>query len=171
MASEIEILRVLKILGDVYSSYHLSSSAVEVYVRLLADIPGEVLERAALEHISRSNYFPAIAELRSAAFDILEAISPIPTDYEAWGEVQSEIRRVGHVGQPQFSHELIARAVELLGWRYLCLSENPVADRAHFVQAYQALREGKRRDTRRLQIVGDFIIALRSSATPLLPAR
>jgi hypothetical protein len=171
MASEIEILRVLKILGDVYSSYHLSSSAVEVYVRLLADIPGEVMERAALEHIGHSKYFPAIAELRTAAFDILEAITPLPSDYEAWGEVQAEIRRVGHVQPPEFSHELIAQAVDLLGWRYLCLSENPVADRAHFVQAYQALREGRRRDTRRLKMVSDFIAALQASKTPLLSER
>jgi hypothetical protein len=168
MASEIEILQVLKILGDVYSNYHLSSAAVEVYVQLLADIPGEVLEQAALEHISRSTFFPAIAELRTAAFDILEAINPIPTDYEAWAEVQAEIRRVGHVGLPQFSHALIAKSVDLLGWRYLCLSENPVADRAHFVQAYQALRESTRRDTRRLQLVHQFIAALQASNSPQL---
>lgn len=168
MADEIEILQVLKILEDVYSSYRLSSDAVEVYVQLLADVPGEVLKQAALDYISRSTFFPAIAELRTAAFDIIEAIHPIPMDYEAWAEVQAEIRRVGYIGQPQFSHTLIAKAVELLGWRYLCLSENPVADRAHFVQAYQALREGTRRDTRRLQLVHQFIAALQVQDQPQL---
>jgi hypothetical protein len=168
MASEIEILQVLKILGDVYSNYHLSSAAVEVYVQLLADIPGEVLKQAALDHISRSNFFPAVAELRTAAFDILEAILPIPTDYEAWAEVQAEIRRVGYVGQPQFSHALITKAIDLLGWRCLCLSENPVADRAHFVPAYQALRESIRRDARRLQLVQQFIAALKATNQPQL---
>jgi hypothetical protein len=168
MADEIEILQVLKILGDVYSNYRLSSAAVEVYVQLLADVPGEVLKQAALDHISRSNFFPAIAELRTAAFDILDAINPVPTDYEAWAEVQVEIRRVGHVEQPQFSHALITKAVELLGWRCLCLSENPVADRAHFVQAYQALRESTRRDTRRLQLVHQFIAALQVPDQPQL---
>jgi hypothetical protein len=168
MASEMEVLRVLKILGDIYPSYHLSSSAVEIYVRLLADLPGEVLEQAALEHISLSTFFPAIAELRSAAFDILEAITPLPSDYEAWAEVQAEIRRVGHVGQPQFSHELTDKVVALLGWRYLCLSENPVADRSHFIQAYQALRNGKQQELRRLQVVGEFIVALKAAGKPLL---
>jgi hypothetical protein len=171
MASEMEILRVLKILGDIYPSYHLSSSAVEVYVRLLADLPGEVLEQAALEHISRSTYFPAIAELRSATFDIIEAITPLPTDYEAWAEVQAETRRVGHVGLPQFSHGLIEQVVGLLGWRYLCLSENPVADRSHFIQAYQALRANKQRDMRRLQVVGEFIIAAKSAEKALLASK
>jgi len=112
MATELETLRVLKILGDIYPSFHLSSSAIEVYVQMLSDIPGSVLEQAALDHISRSTFFPAIAELRSAAFNILEAANPIPTDYEAWAEVQAEIRRVGHSGKPQFRNPLAAQVVE-----------------------------------------------------------
>ena len=96
VATEIEILSVLKILGDVYPSHRLSSSAVEVYVRLLADIPAMLLEQAALDHISRSAFFPAIAEMRAAAFNILESADPLPGGYEAWAEVQAEIGRVGH---------------------------------------------------------------------------
>ncbi len=168
MATEIEILRVLKILGDVYPSFHLSSAAIEIYVQLLTDIPGPVLEQATLDHISHSTFFPAIAELRSAAFSILEAVDPIPTDYEAWGEVQVEIRRIGHCGKPQLQNALAAQVVEQLGWRSLCLSENPVADRAHFVQAYQALVERQRYSARRLQIVTEFIAALKTSIQPLL---
>lgn len=169
MATEIEVLRVLKILGDVYPSFHLSSSAIEVYVQLLADIPGPVLEQAALDHISRSTFFPAIAELRSAAFDILEAVDPIPTDYEAWAEVQAEIRRVGHCGRPELKNPLAAQVVAQLGWRYLCFSENPVADRAHFVQAYQALAGRQRCSNRRLQMVNRFIAALQAADQPQLP--
>jgi len=56
-----------------------------------------------------------------------------------------------------------------LGWRYLCFSENPVADRAHFVQAYQALAERQRYSTRRLQAVTQFIAALKAAHQPLLP--
>ncbi len=168
MATEIETLRVLKILGDIYPSFHLSSSAIEVYVQVLADIPGPVLEQAALDHISRSTFFPAVAELRSAAFGILEAADPTPTDYEAWAEVQAEIRRVGHAGKPQFQNPLAAKVVDQLGWRYLCLSENPVADRAHFVQAYQALAERLRLSTRRLQAVTQFIAVLKAADQPLL---
>ena len=168
MATEIETLRVLKILGDVYPSFQLSSSAIEVYVRLLADIPSLILEQSALDHISRSTFFPSIAELRSAAFSIIEAVDPIPTEYEAWSEVQSEIHRVGHRDPPQFDNPLTAQVVEQLGWRYLCLSENPVADRAHFVQAYQALGERQRSSARRLQMVTEFITALKSADHPKL---
>jgi hypothetical protein len=168
MATEIETLRVLKILGDVYPYYQLSSSAIEVYVRLLADISGPVLEQSALEHISHSKFFPSIAELRSAAFSIIEAANPIPSEYEAWSEVQAEIQQVGHCNQPHFTNPITAQVVEQLGWRTLCLSENPVADRAHFVQAYLAVAERQRYSARRLPVVSDFIAALKSADHPQL---
>ena len=168
MATEIEILRVLKILGDVYPTYQLSSSAIEVYVRLLADIPGCVLEQSALDHISRSRFFPCIAELRSAAFSIIDATEPIPTEYEAWSEVQAEIHRVGHCNHPQLDNPIATKVVEQLGWRYLCLSENPVADRAHFVQAYQALAERERSSAHRLPMVIEFIAELKAADHPKL---
>jgi hypothetical protein len=168
VATEIEILSVLKILGDVYPTHRLSSAAIEVYVRLLADIPGMLLEQAALDHISRSTFFPAIAELRSAAFNIIEAVDPIPSGFEAWAEVQSEIRRVGHCGNPQFANPITAQVVELFGWRYLCLSENPVADRAHFVQAYHDLATHRRDAAHRLTIVTQFITGLQAGDHPQL---
>ncbi len=168
MATEIEVLRILKLLGDVYPSFNLNSSAVEVYVHLLADIPGTVLEQAVLDHISRSTFFPAIAELRTTAFNILEAAYPIPTAYEAWAEVQAEIQRVGHCGRPELKNSIAAQVVAQLGWRYLCFSENPVADRAHFVQAYQAMVERQRCSTRRLQMVNQFIAALQAADQPQL---
>ena len=168
MATEIEILRVLKILGDVYPSFQLSSSAIKVYVRLLDDIPGSVLEQSALDHISRSTFFPSIAELRSAAFNIIDATDPVPNEYEAWSEVQSEIHHVGHISLPHFDNPITTKVVEQLGWRYLCLSENPVADRSHFVQAYQALAERERISAHRLAIVTDFISSLKAADHPKL---
>jgi len=118
--------------------------------------------------LARGDLDAAIAELRAAAFNILETANPIPTDYEAWAEVQAEIRRVGHCGQPQFENPLAEQVVQQLGWRYLCLSENPVADRAHFVQAYQAMSERQRHSARRLQVVTEFIATLKAADRPLL---
>ena len=93
MATEIEILSVLKILGDVYPTYKLTSTAIELYIQLLADIPARVLEKSALDHISRSSFFPSVAELRQTAFRLIEMTRPEPTEYEAWSEVQDEIQK------------------------------------------------------------------------------
>src|SRR5512136_609790 len=105
VATEIEILHVLKILGDIYPSFQLSSSAIEIYVSLLSDIPGNILGQSALDHISSSSFFPSIAELRSGAFNIIEATAPVPSGYEAWAEVLKEMQRVGYLGRPKFTNQ------------------------------------------------------------------
>jgi hypothetical protein len=161
MASEAKVLQVLEVLTVVFPNFPLNSQAVGVYVRLLEDIPDEVLGQAALDLLSRSTYFPTIAELRTAALDLLEAVDPIPSEYEAWGEVQEQIGRVGHSGEPEFCHELVKRVVDILGWRYLCLSEEAVADRAHFFQAYKSLAQTHRQKERRLAEVKVFVSARR----------
>ena len=56
----------------------------------------------------------------------------------------------GTAASRKFENPLAEQVVQQLGWRYLCLSENPVADRAHFVQAYQAMAERQRQSARRL---------------------
>jgi hypothetical protein len=137
-------------------------------VQLLADIPGAMLEQSSMEHISHSTFFPSIAELRSAAFSIIEAAHPVPTAYEAWSEVQALIQHVGHYNHPIFDNPITAQVVNQLSWRYLCLSENPVADRAHFIQAYQVLIEREKNSDHRLPMVNEFISVLNAGDHPKL---
>ena len=115
MASEAVVLQVLELFTTMYPNYALTSPAIGVYVRLLEDIPDEVLSQAALDLLSRSTYFPTIAELRSAAQELLEAFAPVPHEYLAWAEVQDQIQEQGHAGKPVFSHPLVGKAVEILG--------------------------------------------------------
>lgn len=169
MSEPQEILRVLALLGAVYPGFELKELTVEVYIRLLRDLPAPALEQAALDHISRSKFFPTIAELRSSAFDLLETAHPAPEAHSAWLEVQAEIERVGRKGQPEFSSPLVQQAVEALGWQNLCNSDNPVAERSHFVQVYQAAIGRERQSARRLPEVQTFI-ALQSGNAACLPA-
>jgi hypothetical protein len=169
MSNPQDILPVLALLGAVYPGFELKDLTVEVYLRLLADLPAEALEKAALDHIARSKFFPTIAELRQAAFDLLEAIDPQPVPQQAWGLVQAEIERVGHAGTPKFEFLAIAQAVEALGWRALCVSDNPIAERAHFVQVYQAILERQRQEARRLPEVRQFLALQRGQAQTALP--
>ena len=166
--SPLELLKTVRLLGDAYPSFPLSSATIDVYVRLLADLPADLLEQAALDHISRSAFFPTVAELRSAAFDLLAAAHPSPSAQEAWLAVLAEVERVGHAGQPQFADPLAQQAVGALGWRSLCLSENPVSERAHFVQVYQALRAGQQQEARRLPEVRRFLALQAGSSVAAL---
>jgi len=169
MATQIEILKVIKVLGDAYPTFQLTKASIEVYVRMLSDLPSELLEKATLDHISRSTFFPTIAELRSAAFDLLDLPNQALSTHEAWLQVQAEIRRVGHSGVPVFDDPLIAQAVEAMGWYNLCTSENPISDRSHFVQIYQSAIERKRQEDRRLPEVQRYIALNAGKTTKFLP--
>jgi len=61
------ILQVLVTLGQAYPNQGISREGLDIYVHMLADIPVDLLWRAAERHMAESQYFPRIAELRSQA--------------------------------------------------------------------------------------------------------
>ena len=110
------------------------SGLFDIWVQLLADLPGEVLRASALQHISESKWFPSVSDLRDASARILYPRRQ--TAIEAWGEVRRAFGTVGYYGIPQFSDDVTDAVVAELGWRNLCMSECQEADRARFLQGY-----------------------------------
>ncbi len=135
-SSPSDIHKILIVLASVYPNFILQEATVKIYEQFLRDIEPELLDQAAKLTISRCKFFPTIAELREAAVEIVTRATGTPSAIQAWGEVLDQMRITGSYREPQFSHSLIARVVSYFGWRELCLSENPVADRARFLQAY-----------------------------------
>ena len=143
MATNDEVTRVLGTLMLAYPSWGESFGAkidgtLEVYRRSLLDIDGNLLEAAAMQHISASKWFPAVSELREAALSIITHGEESPE--EAWGEVKKAFRVYGSYREPIFSNAKIAQTVKIMGWMNLCMSENEIADRAHFFKIYQSVQ-------------------------------
>lgn len=144
MATKSEIDHVLAILIAAYPYMQKDNGAnmaatLQVYHRTLADIDAPALLAAALDHISRSKFFPSVSELRDAAYRVVTLNQPSPE--EAWGEVKAAFRRWGYTGKPEWSHPAIEATVKIMGWRELCQSENEVADRAHFLRIYASVEQ------------------------------
>jgi hypothetical protein len=110
------------------------ASLFDIWVRLLADLPVEILRASALQHISESKWFPAVSDLRDAAARILYPRRQ--TAIEAWGEVRRAFGRWWPNGMPEFSDDVTTAVVAELGWHSLCMSECQEADRARFLQGY-----------------------------------
>jgi len=131
------IVKTLSPLVAAYPNHPFKAETAELYDRLLADIPEDVLKAAVIGHITESIYFPSIADLRRRAAEIIE---DIPSAEEAWMSVGIYLRRVGSGGRPCDS--IINRVVESLGgYPGLADSDNPSADRAQFIRLYGSLRE------------------------------
>lgn len=105
---------------------------------MLKDIDYPVLELAVKKLISEMVYPPTIADIRRAVVETKE-ISPLDAA-SAWGEVKDAIRYFGSYRKEDALKSLspiTSKVVQSMGWQELCLSENQMADRAHFIRLYE----------------------------------
>lgn len=113
---------------------------VKAYCRYIVDLPFAQAKEAAESLCTTSKYLPSIAELREETVKRIPG-AYIPSTSEAWTEVSQAIKH-GKIDQaPTFSHQLISHVVRVMGWFDLLHSEQPLADRAHFMRLYSDLRE------------------------------
>lgn len=140
------------LLAACYPRYQLTDDTVDAYVLMLADIPADLLKAGAIEHARQSKWFPSVAELVSAAHDVGHHTVDALVASEAWGVVTRRLRvpdRTWIGGQEYVRRpcdENTERAVEAIGgWTYLRHSEDGVADRARFIEAYKDIAARERR--------------------------
>ena len=110
---------------------------VSAWEVMLADIPFEVAKAAVVKVCRSSDFFPSVAQIVAAAEELDPRNEHLPTAAEAWEEVNKLIRYVGPYRAPTFSCETVERATKAIGWVRLCESDNPEADRAHFLRIYE----------------------------------
>ena len=174
MATEKVIVQVMGVLAAAYPSFSLTRETIAVYQRVLSDVPDELLQHAALDCISKGRFFPSVSELLDAALSIKRIGSGNPSAFEAWEEVVRLVTTKGHTlyggSVPEFSHPLIATVVRQCGgWNRLCLSENAIADRARFFEAYQDAERRNLESERTLPQVRELALRLASTRRPELP--
>lgn len=129
---------ILKQLFSAYPNTQVTPETVAVYLRLLGDIEPDDLQIVVDQAVATCKFLPTVAELR----DMRHAMTQMSelSWGEAWENVQSEMRRIGNWGVPQFSTELTSAVVRSMGWRELCASENPQTDRAQFRDIYNGMQ-------------------------------
>src|SRR3990167_7053860 len=170
MATEKVIVQVMGVLAAAYPSFSLTRETIAVYQRVLSDVPDELLQHAALDCISKGRFFPSVSELRDAALSIKRIGSGNPSAFEGWEEVVRVVREKGHGFLPEFSHPWIGAAVRQIGgWQRLCMSENLVADRARFFEAFQDAERRNTESERTLPQVRELALRLASTRRPELP--
>ena len=159
MADALDIAQILSLMSAAFPNFQMKPETPELYLQLLGDIPADELKPAVLQSVSEAGrkFAPSVGEIRGMVSQMRMSVANVPSAYEAWQEVLSEIRSTGSYRRPEFKHPLVERAVETMGWRNLCLSENQVADRARFLQAYEQLVERAAREDMLLPEVRGYI--------------
>lgn len=135
--SEKDTHKALLVMFAAFPNTEWSTATQGVYVKYLADIPVEDLQTIIGQAIATCKFPPTVAEIRDT-WHGLHNIGRL-TYVEAWDMVQKEIRRVGSYSKPRFEDAITAQVVSSMGWRELCMSEEPQICRAQFRDMYNAL--------------------------------
>ena len=157
MATEKEITKIMGVMAHAYPRYELSADSLKLYGKMLADIPSDILEAAAQQIMAENKFFPSIAEWREMAHKLMVGKLQIPSAFEAWEDAMAQVRRCGDYYRyqlnqrtPEYSHPLVEKAVQVIGYRHLCESENISIERAHFFKIYESLLSRAEEDARML---------------------
>lgn len=171
MANSEEIQQVFRLLNVNYPNYAKSllpgvlKEQLELWQKLLADLPCEILKASALQHMASSQWFPTVSELRNGAGAIAAPAARVAI--EAWGDVVTEMASPrsyryadGFHEFPKFTDPLVQKIVDSMGWGNLCGSDDTTADRARFLQAYEAMARRATEDRMQLPVVRDLVARL-----------
>lgn len=122
-----------------------SAPMVELWTRLLADIPLSEAEAAIASHVNTSPFPPSIAEIREWA-------AGGPGDgaaAEAWGKLMQAVRKYGWCNQAEAKEYLGPEIWEAMlrtfpSWLAFCMNENVEAGRAHFLRMWESVAKRER---------------------------
>lgn len=146
-----ETARILAVISLTHPGRHRpdqTAELVDAWHSLIGDLEYAHVNAALRALLQTSSWAPTPADVRRAALEI--ARGPGKTGAEAWGWVLRAVSRWGAYRSPGVDFDVpdpvTARVVAALGWQSLCLSENAVADRARFIEAYDAMAQQDRRE-------------------------
>jgi hypothetical protein len=143
-----EAAKLVAVLLAAFPGAKSTAGTSEVYERMLADLDYPTANAAVERLLATCRFMPTIAEIRTACIDLSHGDRR--AGGEAWGECLKAIGRWGYTRSPgkdfSFQDPLVARCVAALGWENLCNSESQMADRARFIELYDQLAIGERRN-------------------------
>lgn len=135
---ESEALKLVAVLKGAYPRQPTDEATAEVYVGFLVDLDYEQANDAIRRLIQTSRFFPTIAEIRE---EVAETACGLPSVTEALAMVLER----NHLSDEELAAnplpEAVKKAYRIVGgsWAFRT-SENPVALRAQFRDAYAAIR-------------------------------
>lgn len=141
-----EFMKIVKVLKSAYTSDNFlpDADAVKVWYHSLKDIPYQLLQVASYQYITTHKFPPTISELRETS---AKATSEDTNWSVGWKQVLGAISKHGIYNEQSALADMDAitqTAVERIGFRNICLSENIAVERANFRIIYEQLETQQR---------------------------
>lgn len=152
---------------------------VSFWMQFLEDMDDGLLRATAKTIISEAKYFPKVADVREMAFRLQMDVAKVPEAEEAWGMLTRWLRATSYIMGPDGRAYkkpplpgVIQNAVDAIGGLVaLGTSDNPAADRARFIAAYERSMGRMRHQATMLPEVRELVraAALPDGLRQLLP--
>lgn len=171
MATNTDIAKVIAMLQGTWSNFSPNKYTPEIFAQILGDLDQQLLNAATMQCISEARQFaPAPGEIRACAAKIQASASGIPDSLRAYREVLDmpskryhswveEENGKAYICQRyiEFSHPIVETVAHLMGWPTAFPTDNPTADRAQFMKAYDAEILRMMEKSARLPVVEKYI--------------
>jgi len=139
-----ETAKLLAVLAAAFPRFEVDDLKVQVWHELLGDLDYGVLQLAIQKLILENPYSPTIADIRKRAAEIMTPQEEMIDAAGAWGEVVRAVRKYGYYCEAEALESMspqVAKVVRCIGWREICLSEEPGVVRGQFLKMYQQVSE------------------------------
>lgn len=128
-------------LKDAFPRQRVELATITVYVRELADVPIDDLERAVRGIIRESQWFPTVSEIRAR---VAEMTLELPIETAALAQVDARMEWARQEedgrGEPPPIHPLVSTAVDRVGGWHSFRTEDASAVGGRFGRVYRELR-------------------------------
>ena len=150
MAKREQIAKLVGVMAAAYPHAQVTEQTIEVYCRILRDLPFEELSLAAEQCLAESRFMPTIAELRGKVLELRRLADDAPSAFEAWQQVATAARgsyadawhdRIDQAVMQLMGASTPGQAMRLLG---RATADEMVSHRARFIELYDRM-EGKSR--------------------------
>ena len=144
---------VIKLLGIIAAAYpnmkEVDEVTVAIWYECLKDVDVKPAQAAVKKHILESIFPPSIADIRKQVVAVTMPEGQKLDGATAWGEVVSAIKNYGIYREKEAlasMSETTRKVVKYMGWREICLSENPGVVRGQFLKMYDAITQREKQN-------------------------
>jgi predicted ribosome quality control (RQC) complex YloA/Tae2 family protein len=145
-----ECIKLLTIIKAVFPNFTGLSNEISIgiWYEMIGELDYNKAAVSVKRHLATSKFPPTVNDILVASADISE--NRIQTSADAWNDVLEAIRKFGvyRVEEGVNSLQEPTRSIMRNQFRETCLSENLMADKAHFLRMYDTY--SKRDQTERL---------------------
>lgn len=129
-------------------------NTIRIYALTLQDIDDHLLQAAVVHHIATEKWFPAVADIRTAALSLVDRADETPSAYEAWGEIKRAVRTRAPLSP------MTKQAIDYLGgleaFGLSDISEE-MSWRHQFIRSYEQLQRRRADDAMMLPQIAGYV--------------